>query len=172
MLCSTQVVWIYSLGTQAGKETVDRELICTLTVQSGHTERILGDRSQCCLRQEHFPLQKPGQRLATTWPIRRSLNYPCRYALICDKQSFVFKGVSGALWEQAAWNSVAISSWPSSQGCHWCLVNCGESEEGQGSGPHSDQHSLDSFLSRFCRVQEGQEQEGWVSRERRLRWKS
>lgn len=26
MLCSTQVVWIYSLGTQAGKETVDREL--------------------------------------------------------------------------------------------------------------------------------------------------
>lgn len=170
MLCSTQVVWIYSLGTQAGKETVDRELICTLTVQSGRTEWILGDRSQCCLRQEHFPLQKPGQRLATTWPIRRSLNYPCWYALICDKQSFVFKGVSGALWEQAAWNSVAISSWPSSQGCHWCLVNCGESEEGQESGPHSDQHSLDSFLSR--KVQEGQEQEGWVSRERRLRWKS
>lgn len=136
-----------------------------------HREQILED-GKCFPRQEHYLLQKPGQRPETTWPIRRSLNYPCRYALICDKQSFVFKGVSGDLWNQAAWNSMAISSWSSSQGCHWCLLNCGESEEGRESGPYSDQHSLDSVLSRFYRVQKGQEPKRWVSKERKPCWKS
>lgn len=59
---------------------------------------------------------------------------------------------------------MAISSWSSSQGCHGCPVNCGLSEGGLESDPHSDQHSSDSFQSRFPRVQEGQEREGGVSK--------